>query len=1063
MNRAFREAFRSGPVRFALFLVVLTALVLAFFVCKTFVDPGQRQYAPEFGQFPWIEPPHPSPAGYFRGTFYLPQAVERGWVEIAATDHFLLYVNGALVNETYFGDERVTGIFDIRNYLVQGKNVIAVYVPRTFAPGSSQVRMRGAYATAGGRDQEIGTTALWKASNTPDHVIDSFQWYDVGLDDSNWAAARPAQPAEAFSTVQALTVPTRLFASETRAQWIGSHDAAAQTASFAGTFTLPARRGESWLQIASNGAYDVFINGCYAIAQPSVQTTVLPFAQMSAGGPAAVPSTQLTGLPAIDQAETHVILPLQIPVLPSVPTLLAYDVSRWLRSGENHITVRVRADNVPPLLLGDLSTLLRGDGGWHFATGHTWTVNKAGGGAEPARELGGNGIAPWGHLPQAAAMPTYTPATDLVKYGPWALGMTLAVAAFVLAWLLTALLYARVTGGPFVQALLLDGVLHVPPLAVLLVCWLLTFDVRFDMDWCYQPGWCLAPLAILLLGRVLLLLGGGLFSPAAAPPRPVPAGSLVARYGKITAFAAVVLLGFCLRAWDLNAISMGSDEITMVINADGVLKSGYPHSPRGSFDRILATYELIPYTLATSSFLFGRTEFAYHLPALIFSTLTVALIGLAGTRIFDWRVGLVSAFIYCCYPPSILWARNAFYPSQEQFLSLLTFWTFYEAIQTDPFRPRFLVCASAGFVVSYLSWEGAGFIVPGMFFALLAVRWGDFTWIKDWHLWRCFFVMSVIVFTQLSYRQLTIDDYLGVGYSLSDITAPTLVYKDLLVYNPWYYVQVLFFPEVNFVLSLFLFLGFIFCWSNKAIRYVVTMLFVLELCYANFLPFYAPRYCYNAETLVILAGVSIFFRFRDRIAELGGITVPGWFRGFRWSAAAALTLWLLLATNEYAVKAYRVSPDAQNPALFARLGYYKTDHRSAAHFVQQRLRPGDAVVAYMPHMFQFYTNRPADFSINTLLNEKMTYDGIGSSPVFIDKFLGKPMIRSIDELREIQSRYRRLWILVPSGADNVSLSPDTLAYVTRKGVVAFESYREQVFLLEGSPGSMAMTSGKAPQ
>ena len=449
MNRAFREASRSGPVRFALFLVILTASVLAFFVCKTFVDPGQRQYAPDFGRFPWIEPPHPSPAGYFRGTFYLPQAVERGWVEIAATDHFLLYVNGALVNETYFGDERVTGIFDIRSFLVQGKNVIAVYVPRTFAPGSSQVRLRGAYATAGARDQEIGTTALWKASNTPDHVIDSYQWFDVGLDDSRWAAARPAKPVETFSTVQALTVPTRLFANETRAQWIGSHDAAAQTASFTGTFTLPARRGESWLQVASNGAYDVFINGCYAIAQPSVQTTILPFAQMSGGGPATVLSTQLTGLAALDQAATHTILPLQIPVVPSVPTLLAYDVSRWLRSGENRIIVRVRADNVPPLLLGDLSTLLRAGGGWHFATGHTWTVNKAKrGGAEPARELGENGIAPWGHLPQAAAMPTYTPATDLVKYGPWALGMTLAVAGFVLAWLLTALLYRPGHGRP---------------------------------------------------------------------------------------------------------------------------------------------------------------------------------------------------------------------------------------------------------------------------------------------------------------------------------------------------------------------------------------------------------------------------------------------------------------------------------------------------------------------------------------------------------------------------------------------------------------------------------------
>jgi len=49
-----------------------------------------------------------------------------------------VYVNGVLVNETFFGAERVTGIFDLRTLMAQGKNVIAIYVPRVFAPGSSQ-------------------------------------------------------------------------------------------------------------------------------------------------------------------------------------------------------------------------------------------------------------------------------------------------------------------------------------------------------------------------------------------------------------------------------------------------------------------------------------------------------------------------------------------------------------------------------------------------------------------------------------------------------------------------------------------------------------------------------------------------------------------------------------------------------------------------------------------------------------------------------------------------------------------------------------------------------------
>ena len=1062
MTRSLRLAFRDGHVRFALFLVVLTGLVQSFFLGKTFVDPGPRQYPLDFGKFSWVEPPLSLPAGYFRGTVYISRPVERAWLEVAATERYLIYINGKRFKQKVYVGERVTGIYDIRNLLLQGKNVIAVYVPRVYAPGSSQLRVRGAYASTGSGDVEFGTGANWKASNTPDGVPGSYLWFDTALDDARWPAAHPLVVRESLPAVQAVTVPLRLFTSDSRAQWIGASEGAREAASFEGQFELPADRQETWLQVASNGAYDVFVNGNYVIAQQTVQSTTLPFAQPSAGGPAPLPSGKLANLNLRDQTAANAALPLQVATQPAAPTLLAYDISRWLRTGTNRLLIRVRADNGPGLVLADASTLLPGGRDWRFTTGRNWQIVPGKGGVrQPARELGANGLAPWGLLPQELALPTYTPASDLVKYGPWVLAMTGTIAAFLILWVLTAGLFSAVTGGSLVQALVMDAVAHVPALAFLLICWLLTFDVRFNVDWCYHPWPCLGALGILFLGRLLLFLGGCLSSPAAISPPALPGAPLAARYAKLGAFAAVVLLGFGLRAWDLNYMSLSADEVTMMFNADGVLRTGYPHMQRGSFQRLLATYELIPYTLAASSLLFGRTEFAYHLPSLLFGTVTIALLGFAGTRMFDWRIGWVSAFIYACFPPAIAWSRNAFYPSQEQCLSLFTFWSFYEAIRVEPLRWRFVTWAAAGFIVSYLSWEGSGFIVPALFVALISLRWGNYAWMRDWHLWRCFVVMTVVVFSQLSYRQLTYDDYLGVGYSLSDITAPQLVYKDMLVYNPWYYVRVLFFPEVNFVLSLFLFLGFIFCWADKPIRYVVLVLFSLELCYTNFLPFYAPRYCYNAETLVILSGVAIFFRFRDGIANLGHAAVPRWFRAFRWSAAAALTVWLLLCTNEYVVAAYRLSPDGDEPALFARLGYYWRDHRGASYYIEQRLRPGDGVIACTPHMYEFYTHRAGDYSINTLLNEKLTYDGGGKKPYFIDKFYGLPLIRSIAELKELQSRYQRLWIMVPMG-DAVSLSPDALEYVTRKGAVVFESYREQVFLLQGVPDAVARTSVLPP-
>jgi hypothetical protein len=1027
--------------RFGAVLVMLFAIVLGFFVCKTFVDPGPRQYQLDFGTSRWIEPPTPGAAGYFRETIYLSKPVARGWIELAATDHFIVYVNGNEVNETYFGAERVTGIFDIRPWLVQGKNVIAIYVPRVFGPGSSQLRVRGGYAAVGGREQEIISDGRWRASNTPDGIVQSFQWDDPQLDDTSWAMAREVETGERISTVQAVQVPPRLYFKDTKAQWIGGTDE--RNASYAGEFEVPARRGDSWLQLAATGGYDVLINGKYVIAQQGIARATLPFSTETVAGPVSVGSMQVAGLPLEQGNAMQEQLPLQVGTTVAAPALLSYDVSRWVRAGKNEIEVRVRADDTPAQLLADIATELGGGREVRAVTDKTWRMVPGG----VMHELGGDGSAPWGWLPQSAAALPLTPAADLVKYGPWGLAMTGVIAALLLAWFAMGRLLSWAAEISLAQALAVDAVLHVPALTGLLVCWLLTFDVRLDQDWCYKGGYIAGVIVLLLVSRVFAFLGIVVFR---REEKVVDWSQwrVSARYAKLGAFAAVVMMGFCLRAWDLNGMSLGSDEVTMIMNAKGVLHSGYPHSWRGTYDRLLATYELIPYTLAASSAIFGDTEFAYHLPALIFSTLTIALIGWVGCRMFDWRVGLVAALIYACFPPGIAWARNAFYPSQEQFLSLVTFWTFYEAVKGGALRSRYLSWAAGGFIVSYLSWEGSGFIVPALFLAILAIRWADFTWMKEWHFWRCFFVMTVLVMSQLAYRQLTLDDYLGVGYSLSDITAPTLVYRDLLVYNPFYYVHVLFFPEVNFVLSLFLFLGFAFCWREKAIRYLVVTLFALEFFYSNFLPFYAPRYCYNAETLVILCAVGIFFRFRDRIARMGGEWA--WYRGMRWTAAAALTAWLLLATNEFAVQSYRLSPDSENPALFARVGYYKTDHRGATRYVEANRREGDAVVAFMPHMYEFYAKRTPEYSINTFLNEKMMYDGGMTHPQFIDKFRGLPLIRSLEELKDVQSRHRRLWIMVPIRDDNVSLSPDVLAYITRQGKVGYESYREQVFELDGS-------------
>jgi hypothetical protein len=1070
----------------ALCLVLASGLALAFFTWRTFVDLPPRQYSLDFGQARWIEHAGVSPCAYFRKTLYISGNVERAWIEISATDEFVLYVNGIVVEKDLFAATRPAGIFDLKHLLRQGKNVISVYVPRIFYPGNAQLLVRGFYATETSPLTEFRSDAGWKVSKTPDGIIGSYQWFDPLLDDSLWADARETVSGEVFPTIQPVGIDPRIFARPPAAVWLGPKVSGALDATFESVETLPLAHGATWLQVAATGSYDVVINGALAVSQARPQQTKLPFAKLSpevgqvaATGsydvvtkgelapsqarpqqtklPFAKPSPE-AGLASVPQAEIASVAPARPPTRAAVqsvnsgaatsaPTLLAYDVSRWMGTGANTIRIHVRCEFGVPAVLAQGDTELPGGAIKTFSTSAAWQVREqmpGGGSNGKAVVLGPYGTQPWSVLPQVAAGPQVLPAYDLRVLVERMLTIVLIEIFVVSLWLTTASWRTRTRGWSYKQGLTAGALLHLPTLAALMLCWLLSYDVRFSNNWCFTPGVVFAGFTLLFVSHLLLLFRG---RPETNTPTSLRASSF--RW-KIVAFTAVTLLGFCLRLHDLNTMSLSSDEMMMIRNADGVISSGYPHAPRGTMDRILATYELTAYTLATSIALLGHTEFAYHLGALIFSTLTIALIGFVGTRMMDWRVGFISALIYACFPPSIAWARYGFYPSQEQFLALLTFWFFYEGIQGPELRARHLTLASISFTLGYLSWEGSGFILPALFVAMLAMRWGDNRWIKNWHLWRCFIVVSCIVVSQLAYRQLTIDSYDAVGFNLSDVTTPTLAYRNLLTYNPTYYIKVLFFSEVNFVISLFIFGGFLFCWGDRSIRYLVVVLFGLNLCYTNLLPFYAPRYCYNAQVLLILAGVGIFFKMRDRIAWLGGDHFPrGWPWMLRWSGAAALTIVFVLATNEYVVKSFRLSASALNPQLFARLGYYKTDHRAAAHFVAKRFQPGDGIITFMPHIFEYYSGKYSDYSINTLLNEKITYDGGRKYPQYLDKFLGRPLIRSVDEFRDVLTRFNRVWVVTPLDPETSVLSPDMSSFLNGNGRVVFESYRQQVLLVEG--------------
>jgi hypothetical protein len=86
----------------------------------------------------------------------------------------------------------------------------------------------------------------------------------------------------------------------------------------------------------------------------------------------------------------------------------------------------------------------------------------------------------------------------------------------------------------------------------------------------------------------------------------------------------------------------------------------------------------------------------------------------------------------------------------------------------------------------------------------------------------------------------------------------------------------------------------------------------------------------------------------------------------------------------------------------------------------------------------------------------MFYDGGLEHPQYTDKFLGRPLIRSVDEFRDVLNRFTRVWVVIPTYPENTVLSDDMSSFLDEHGRVAFESYRLRVFVVEGPQSALSI-------
>jgi len=324
---------------------------------------------------------------------------------------------------------------------------------------------------------------------------------------------------------------------------------------------------------------------------------------------------------------------------------------------------------------------------------------------------------------------------------------------------------------------------------------------------------------------------------------------------------------------------------------------------------------------------------------------------------------------------------------------------------------------------------------------------GDWSWIRNGHLWRCLGVAALVVLVQQLHRMASGTPYLLVGSGLSELGLPTPYFLNTM-YDPLFYVRSFLGLENNVVLSICACLGLVFFWRQPGIRYAAALTAILIVMYTNLLGAYASRYAYFYMPLLALAGAGVTVRLCD---AMSAVVAEAGTR--HWASAAGLAkfafvMLLLLSASGLGLDLYRLSSNPENPTERTRPGVYNIDYRGVCGFVKDHLRKGDAVIPAVPHTYEYYTGLPSDFFLNTLLAQRVVYDASREVPRFTDRFSGNPVLRDLKEFQDATQRHPRVWIIAaPYPIFMGSNDKQVIDYLTRNGRVAYETYGAQVYLL----------------
>lgn len=999
---------------------------------------------------------------YARREYVFAEVPSYAWIEVQGSDHVTAYFNGQIVGaSTHGGVAPGAVVVDVTPMLRQGTNVLAVIVKQEVHSRRPQWSGRLRWFSGSQIDEanvaNADETSCWKIA--PNMQRQDDWWHSIDFDDSSWVHPESMQIDAEDSP---MSFDPNSVRTPTDAYWLGTNGWES-TGAWVTDFELPDKPVSSWLRVATNGAYRIAINGHCIVVDNE-------------------------GLATARNYSTRFV---------------TYDIGQFLTSGSNRMAVFVESDQSGPAAMtvcagvtcwtaankasstsranvhGDLRSvvLVNSESSWKCPTTSERWLDF------PERT--------WLDAPRVVASAATNSKLSKAPrfFGSTQIPTDLTVRSSTCRVILfLATFFICVLASEIVRFVLKKVAVDESPwnsvyvawlLPTVLFCWwlLASFDASiFLSQFVTQQALNGALLAILFFWLLLALIA--ILGRSRLVNWTLQRSILNSLMGQMDRrrwvagclwgwLVVATLVGFGLRANQIDQEPLHHDEVISFMYAKGILERGFPSTeihPELPMDRC-ETSELLHYFIAPFMLLTDDIRLSIRIQAVLFGTATIPLIFFVGRRWFDPYSASIAMTLFAVVPTCVAMGCFGRYFSALAFFSLLVTDFFHRTISaTCRVHRGWLLATTVMFLVMYMTWQASALLAFGLVAAMFVVRGRSVIRIVfDPLVWCCVVFVGSSVMLHLASRMNAQTVFITIGKGISNMEL-TAMWR-FPFFKPFFFVSESCWIADTLLPLAGLSLALVICLMNRGrgvaepefvsnLRFGLTVPVFTCVAMGLVLPIMAPRYSYHFLVMVLLVNTAAICWLLRRL--------------FDWSVGydtAAMTKHLCRGVAVVIVVVWMVSASGRamdlNEMRYWHNEMYRRDQLLFADWqppidrLRQEIQPGDVVITDLPHIVDLLMNSSGARSEDggrwrsdawlqsvVILLATMADD----DPTVRSRMSGNIVLHDREAVEQFFCEHQRVWYLGGYFYHNPANEPEVKGFVRETMDVVYEDSRTVLML-----------------